>query len=143
MISMAIETIDPLESKWSDKVNANFAELEKNDFTITQITLTGLNGWTLNGSGFYATNGFIQIDELDFIATNSNAVPAGQMQELVIGKLGTQWPEWVVSTIGNWKDATTQMFTIQNGNEIHLHTMGNLISAGNGLHLHQTSVSPV
>lgn len=140
---MAMEVIDPQEGKWGEKINANFAALAKNSFNITPITLTGLNGWSLNGTAFYAANGIIQINELDFIATPSDAVEAGKMQDIIIGKLGNDWPEWTVALIGNWKDATTQMFTIENHNEIHLHSLGNLVSAGNGLHLHQTAASAV
>lgn len=140
---MAINLIDPGEAKWGEKINANFAALANNGFDVTSITLTGLNGWSLNGSAFYASNGVIQINELDFIATPSNAVASGTMQDIIIGQLGHNWPEWSISVVGNWKDATTQMFTIENRNEIHLHSMGNLVSAGNGLRLHQSLISAV
>ncbi|MCT0193860.1 hypothetical protein [Lactiplantibacillus plantarum] len=140
---MAINLIDPGEAKWGEKINANFAALANNGFDVTSITLTGLNGWSLNGSAFYASNGVIQINELDFTATPSNAVASGTMQDIIIGQLGHNWPEWNISVVGNWKDAATQMFTIENRNEIHLHSMGNLVSAGNGLHLHQSLISAV
>lgn len=140
---MTIEVIDPGESKWGEKINSNFAALANNGFDVTSITLTGLNGWSLNGSAFYASNGVIQINELDFIATPTNAVAAGTLQDIIVGQLGHDWPQWTTSVIGNWKDATIQLFTIENRNEIHLHSMGNLVSAGNGLHLHQTIVNAI
>lgn len=140
---MTIEVIDPGEAKWGEKINANFAALANNGFDVTSITLTGLNGWSLNGSAFYASNGVIQINELNFIATPKNAVAAGTLQDIIVGQLGHNWPEWTISVVGNWKDATTQLFTIENRNEIHLHSMGNLVSAGNGLHLHQTNINTI
>lgn len=140
---MTINVIDPGEAKWGEKINANFAALANNGFDVTSITLTGLNGWSLSGSAFYASNGVIQINELNFIATPSKTVAAGTMQDIIIGQLGHNWPEWNTSVVGNWKDATTQMFTIENRNEIHLHSMGNLVSAGNDLRLHQTFISAV
>lgn len=136
-------TIDHGAQNWDVDLNKKLAELQANEFKIIPITLTGLNGWSLNGTAFYAANGVVQINELDFIATPSAAVEAGKLQDVIIGKLGNDWPEWTVAVVGNWKDATTQMFTIENHNEIHLHSLGNLVSAGNGLHLHQTAASAV
>lgn len=140
---MTIEVIDPGESKWGEKINSNFSALANNGFDVTSITLTGLNGWSLNGSAFYASNGVIQINELDFTAVPKNAVAAGTLQDIIVGQLGHNWPEWTVSFVGNWQDATMQMFTIENRNEIHLHSMGNLVSAGNVLHVHQTTINAI
>lgn len=140
---MTIKVIDPGEAKWGEKINENFAALANEGFNVTPVTLTGLNGWSLSGTALYATNGNVQIAKLDLIATTSNGIKAGTLQEVTVGKLGHDWPEWTISVVGNWKDAKIQMFTIENHNEIHLHSMGNLISAGNGLHLHQIVVSAV
>ncbi|KZT79862.1 hypothetical protein [Lactiplantibacillus plantarum] len=140
---MTIKVIDPGEAKWGEKINENFASLAHDGFNVNPITLTGLNGWTLNGSAFSATNGNIQIVEFNFTATSSNEIKAGKLQEVIIGKTGQNCPEWVTSVVGNWTNATIQLFTIENHNEIHLHSMGNLVSAGNALHLHQTVVNAV
>ncbi|MCG0585854.1 hypothetical protein IMAU80323_02000 [Lactiplantibacillus plantarum] len=140
---MTIKEIDPGEAKWGEKINENFASLAHNGFNVTPITLTGLNGWSLNGTALYASNGIIQISELNLIATPKNEVAAGSPKDLIIGKLGSNWPEWNVSVVGNWLDATIQLFTIENHTEMHLHSLSNKVTAGNGLHLHQSFISAV